>query len=222
MTAPYSKRLIVGIGNPGKKYEMTRHNIGFILADAITQALGSSWKEESRFSGCLSKGTATKGVAVHVLKPSTFVNLSGQAMRKVLDYYKYSAEELIVLVDDVALPFGSLRIRQQGSSGGHNGLKSIEQCLGTQTYLRIRIGIGQEREQQSRSNHVLGRFTATEQDQLVKTIDQALTVVKKLLTEDVTTVMNQVNMKLNSKTKTSNAPQKGQENKDERNSSESL
>lgn len=196
--------LFVGLGNPGKKYEMTRHNIGYMVIKALARKLDWRLKEETRFQAYVGKGKL-QGVEVHLLMPTTYMNLSGGAVRRYLDYYRLSVESVLVVSDDLALPFGEMRMRMMGSSGGHNGLESVEACLGTRHYTRLRMGIGAAPKVAERSgdpvvDYVLGGFAPHEQQELDKFIERAVLVLEKLTLEKITKVMSDVNAKPNPKT----------------------
>jgi PTH1 family peptidyl-tRNA hydrolase len=133
--------VIAGLGNPGKKYELTRHNIGLMVIEEVAKKWNWQLKEEKDFGAWIAKGEQN-GAKVHLLFPAMFMNNSGFVVRRYLDYYHLSAKHLIVVSDEVALPFGMMRLRETGSSGGHNGLKNIENCLQTKDYIRLRMGIG--------------------------------------------------------------------------------
>jgi len=197
-------RLVVGLGNPGKKYQLNRHNLGFLVVEALANGAGVSFRKESRFDGEIAKANL-KGKSVYFLKPTTYMNDSGRAVRKVVDYYKLSPQEVLILVDDIALPYEQMRLREQGSAGGHNGLKSIAQYLGTQAYPRLRLGIGAARSELT--NHVLGDFSSKEQKALPSYIAEAMRVVEELLEKPVADVMKKVN------TKSETSRLTGQENK---------
>ena len=140
-------KLVVGLGNPGAKYEKTRHNAGFWWVDQLAGVTRASFKRESRFQGSSAK--AAGGDELWLLKPETFMNLSGQAVAALANYYKIAARDIVVAHDELDLPAGGVKLKFGGGLGGHNGLKSIAQCLGTQDFWRLRIGIGHPRDQQS-------------------------------------------------------------------------
>lgn len=190
--------VIAGLGNPGKQYQLTRHNIGFLVAEDLARSYGWGFKEESRFHAQVAKGSIGQGT-VHILLPSTYMNESGKAVRAYLDYYKLSSKNLVIISDDVALPFGSIRVRMAGGTGGHNGLKSLEAYLGTNHYTRVRMGIDKKPPLIDLADYVLGKFTEKEINELPKFIDNGADVVKRLLVEDITQVMNTVNIRLESK-----------------------
>lgn len=169
--------LIVGLGNPGLAYEKTRHNLGFMVVKALADKLGWTFKKTSSLKGELAHGH-WKDRHLYLLLPTTYMNLSGEAAKAALDYYKLSASEnFLVIVDDVYLPLGGMRLRIQGSAGGHNGLKNIEQQLGTNQYPRLRLGVGSEDRFQGLHDYVLGRFTENERLELPKIIEKAMEVI---------------------------------------------
>lgn len=185
--------VFVGLGNPGVKYEMTRHNMGAIVVQGFAHIHGIPLKAEKRFLAKTAK-KSLQGAAIHFVIPSTYMNESGQAVRKYIDYFKLTPKDVVVVSDDADLPFGELRLRSQGSSGGHNGLKSIRRHLGTTQYTRLRVGIGRKQEAgKELSGYVLGRFTKREAEQLSSTVEAGAKVLKMLLSETVENVMNVVN-----------------------------
>ncbi len=174
-----SIKLVVGLGNPGKKYERTRHNMGFLVVRALADGWGLTLKSERKMLGETARGRVGNK-QIHLLLPTTYMNESGRAVGSYSNYYHIEAHEVLVISDDADLPFGELRFREKGSSGGHNGLKSIEQALGTQAYPRLRIGIGREGEELI--GHVLGRFSPAEEKRLEGLIREAKEVVNKAIT----------------------------------------
>jgi len=187
-------RLIVGLGNPGAKYSMSRHNMGFMVVDRLSRELGVSMKEEKWCHGSYGKGEY-KGTPLILLKPTTYMNESGASVRKVVDYFRLEPSAILVVVDDVALPFGQMRVREAGSAGGHNGLRSIESCLGNQKYSRLRMGIGNPQEKKM-TDHVLGVFTEEERAKLASFVEQGAEAVKQLCSADLLQVMSVINRKL--------------------------
>jgi peptidyl-tRNA hydrolase, PTH1 family len=172
-------QLIVGLGNPGSKYDQTRHNIGFVAIDTLAKSWQISLAENRKFQGIFGEGRSSAG-KIRLLKPTTFMNLSGQSIRAVMDWYKLPAEAVLVVYDDMDLPLGKIRLRQSGSAGGHNGMKSAIAHLGSQNFPRLRIGIGAPKEgdpDKQVISHVLGRFSATE--------DRLLPEVMKLIEDAV-------------------------------------
>lgn len=166
-------RLLVGLGNPGAEYEATRHNAGFILVDRLAARHQVRWTK-CRFADAVE---ASLPSGEFLLKPQSYMNLSGPVVQDALHWLKWDKEELLVIVDDVALPLGRMRLRIEGSCGGHNGLRSIEQSLGTREYARLRIGVGAA-ESESLVGHVLGRFTKTEYEKLNETADRAIEAIQ--------------------------------------------
>ncbi len=163
-------KLIVGLGNPGKEYQKTRHNVGFICIDNFLRTNGLVANKDD------FKGQFYKDQNLIVLKPMTFMNLSGESVKAIVDYFKVDIKDIVVVCDDVSLPVGKIRIRSKGSSGGHNGLKNIIENLGTEEFKRIRVGISSS---DNLINHVLGKFDNEEE----KIIDQASEKVKAALKE---------------------------------------
>lgn len=169
------KYLIVGLGNIGPDYIDTRHNIGFMIADHLVE------ENRGSFNSCRYGDMATikiKNCELKVLKPSTFMNLSGVAVRFWMNKEKLLLDNLLILVDDLNLPFGTIRIRQSGSEGGHNGLKSISEHLGTQKYSRLRFGVGNEFSKGCQIDFVLGTFTKEEKNLLPEKINRATEAIK--------------------------------------------
>jgi PTH1 family peptidyl-tRNA hydrolase len=152
---PSTIALLVGLGNPGAEYAHTRHNIGFMALDHLANLWGVSWKDERKFQGSYGRGK------LHLLKPTTYMNNSGQAVRKLMDWYKLTPPQVLVIYDDMDLPLGKLRLRSEGSAGGHNGMKSLIAHLGTSHFPRLRLGIGRSKSDNVH-NHVLGGFSSSE------------------------------------------------------------
>lgn len=197
MTERESKEFVfVGLGNPGNKYVMTRHNMGYLVIEGLAHLHGIPLREEKKLKAKIGKGVIGQ-YTIHLVMPTTYMNESGQAVRKYLDYYKLAPQEVVVVTDDVAIPFGELRLRSQGSAGGHNGLKSVEQHLKTQMYARLKVGITTKQEhQQDMRDFVLGTFTKKEVDQLPQILDKGVKTLEMLLVESFTNVMNVVNSKV--------------------------
>ena len=185
--------LIVGLGNPGMEYAATRHNVGFdmltYLGDRYDIALRS---KEGR--AVVGKGFI-EGQKVSLAQPQTYMNLSGESVRALMDFYKLDEEDLVVICDDINLSVGQVRIRPKGSAGGHNGIKSIIQHIGTQEFTRIRIGVGGKPEGGDLVKHVLGRFSREEDGMLRDVFALAEEGLLEILTEDVASAMNRVNGK---------------------------
>ncbi len=185
--------LIVGLGNPGMEYAATRHNVGFdmltYLGDRYDIALRS---KEGR--AVVGKGFI-EGQKVILAQPQTYMNLSGESVRALMDFYKLDEEDLVVICDDINLSVGQVRIRPKGSAGGHNGIKSIIQHIGTQEFTRIRIGVGGKPEGGDLVKHVLGRFSREEDGMLRDVFALAEEGLLEILAEDVASAMNRVNGK---------------------------
>jgi peptidyl-tRNA hydrolase, PTH1 family len=194
-------RLIIGLGNPGVRYERTRHNLGFLVVRNYAEKKGWRFKKESKVLGELASGKIDKDFVL-LLLPMTYVNLSGNAVKKTVDYYKISfkeADQLLVIVDDVYLPFGTMRLRSKGSTGGHNGLKSIEQQLGSHEYTRLRMGVGPKSlnalpdgRERFLEDYVLSSFTTEEESSLSKFIDNATQVIDCWLAQGFDSAMHEV------------------------------
>ena len=183
------KYLIVGLGNPGDEYAETRHNTGFMVLDAFAKASNIVFADK-RY-GFVGE-TSLKGRKVFLLKPTTFMNLSGNAVRYWLNQENIDQSRLLVISDDVALPLGSFRLKGNGSNGGHNGLGHIQQLIG-QNYARLRMGIGNDYPIGAQIDHVLGRFSSEEQAHLQPTIDVAVDIIKSFVLSGVDFTMNQYN-----------------------------
>lgn len=206
--------LIVGLGNPGKKYAMTRHNMGYLVVEGMAQTLGVALREESKLKVNAGRASAG-GVNYHLVQPTTYMNDSGLAVRKYCDYYKIAAEQVLVVVDDIALPFGEMRIRNEGGTGGHNGLKSIQAHLGTNRYPRLRVGIG-DRDQGELTDHVLGGFSKKEVESLPLVLHKAIQVLQRFPREPLEELMQDVNQRVRDKKNIPQARIAGQENTDEK------
>lgn len=172
-----SPLLMIGLGNPGKEYEKTRHNIGAFVLEELAKEHLMSFKKESKVEGYVAKGIID-GQKVIFLLPTTYMNLSGQAVKKCLKYYDIPVENVIVLSDETYLPFADIRFRRGGSAGGHNGLKDIEQKLGTKEYARLRIGIG-EKKTEDLADYVLSSFSKDELEQMDQIVDESFKVLKR-------------------------------------------
>ncbi|ELS01005.1 peptidyl-tRNA hydrolase [Xenococcus sp. PCC 7305] len=187
--------LIVGLGNPESRYDQTRHNIGFEAVDSLAKTWGFSWRENKRFQGLVAEGVSPYGSKMRLLKPLTYMNRSGQAVRAVIDWYKIAPDSVLVIYDDMDLPVGRLRIRRSGSAGGHNGMKSIIAHLGKQDFPRLRIGIGKSDGKRQTIGHVLGKFAPEEQKVIEEMLDISVKAVEKSLKEGVEKAMNIYNSK---------------------------
>ncbi|MCC7206990.1 MAG: aminoacyl-tRNA hydrolase [Anaerolineae bacterium] len=183
--------LIVGLGNPGREYQRTRHNIGFRAVEAIASAYGLSF-ERGRAKSQLADGLIA-GQRVLLAKPQTYMNLSGEAVRALLDFYKIPLERLLVICDDLDIPPGALRIRQKGGSGGQKGLKSIGERLGTQEFARMRIGIGRPPGRMDPAAYVLQDFGADEQILIIETLDRVVKSIQTWLEHGIGIMMTRHN-----------------------------
>jgi peptidyl-tRNA hydrolase, PTH1 family len=192
---PEPIRLIVGLGNPGPKYAHTRHNIGFDLVDRLARRWQISLSKQRRFQGDCGEGMAV-GQKLYLLKPNTFMNKSGQSVKALLDWYKLLPQQVLAIYDDMDLPIGKLRLRLNGSAGGHNGMKSLIAHLGTPEFPRLRIGIGRSLDAgvaQETISHVLGRFAPQEQRLLDEVLDMAADAVELALKQGVEKSMSLYN-----------------------------
>ncbi|NLL80427.1 MAG: aminoacyl-tRNA hydrolase [Clostridiales bacterium] len=186
--------IIAGLGNPGKDYENTRHNAGFDVIDVIAEENGIGMLEK-KHKAVIGKGYID-GQKVILAKPQTFMNLSGESIRELVDYYKIDEEtELIVIYDDISLNVGQLRIRKKGSAGGHNGIKNIIAHLGHDTFLRIKVGVGEKPKGFDLADYVLGHFTQDEQKVMAESGKKAAEAVKLMLLDQTDAAMNLYNKK---------------------------
>ena len=182
-------KLVVGIGNPGRQYVWTRHNIGFAAVDYIADKYNIELNR-IKFKGVFGEGFID-GKKVILLKPTTYMNLSGESIREVINFYKISNEEVIVIYDDISLEVGRLRIREKGSHGGHNGIKSIIANLGTDVFPRVKIGVGAPKG--NLVSHVLGKFNEDEIEILRETIKASSDAVSIMVKSDTKEAMNKLN-----------------------------
>lgn len=183
--------LIVGLGNPGREYDATRHNIGFLAVDRLAER----WNVRSfgsKFGGLVAL-TVKRGARTILLKPQSYMNLSGGPVQQTAHFYKVEPENVVVVCDDVNLPFGEVRIRAKGGPGGHNGLKSIGQTLGTDAYVRVRLGVGGGTPGRDLTGHVLGRFSSGESKDLGTILDRCGDAIETMLERDVQVAMSQFN-----------------------------
>ncbi|MDD6305890.1 MAG: aminoacyl-tRNA hydrolase [Clostridiales bacterium] len=186
--------LIVGLGNPGKQYEHTRHNVGFDVMDAIADKYNISIAEKKHKALC-GKGVIN-GSKVVLAKPQTFMNLSGESVAELLSYYKLDPEkEMIIIYDDISLAPGNLRIRKKGSAGGHNGIKNIITMTGTQNFMRIKVGVGEKPKGWDLADYVLGHFDAAERAEVEEAIGHAVIAAEQMIAGETDAAMNQFNSK---------------------------
>lgn len=181
--------MIVGLGNPGREYEMTRHNTGFMVVDELANKLGATF-EDKRY-GFVAE-TSIKGRKVFILKPTTYMNLSGNAVRYWLQKENIDQSRMLVVVDDLSIPLGDFRLKGNGSNGGHNGLGNIQQLIGQQ-YARLRMGIGADFQQGQQVDWVLGRYDDEDMKTLQPSIDMAVEIIKSFVLAGLNITMNQFN-----------------------------
>lgn len=184
--------VIAGLGNPGKKYENTRHNMGFITIDQLAEKHNIK-VDKLKFKALVGEGRIA-GQKVLLVKPQTFMNLSGESIREVMNFYKLEPEELIVIYDDIDIDAGALRIRKFGSAGTHNGMKSVVQQLGSDRFPRIRVGVGKQGKKDL-VNHVLGGFAKDEVPLLEEAVTNAGLAVETILSDGIDMAMSQYNTK---------------------------
>lgn len=183
--------LIAGLGNPERRYEGTRHNVGFEVIDRLAEKLSTS-VEEKKFKGCYGKGVIG-GEKVILLKPQTYMNLSGESVRAAADFYKIQPDHIIVVYDDISLDAGQLRIRTKGSAGGHNGVKNIIAHLGTQEFPRVKVGVGAKPPRMDLADYVLSPFGKEDQEKMAAAFDEAAQAVESLIEEGPDRAMNRFN-----------------------------
>ena len=187
--------IIVGLGNPTKEYDGTRHIVGFAVIDAIADKYNISVTERKNRAFC-GKGIIA-GQKVLLAKPQTYMNLSGESVRGLLDYFKIDEEtELIVIYDDISLDVGQLRIRKKGSAGGHNGIKNIITHLGTNVFQRIKVGVGEKPKEYDLADYVLGHFSKSEKEQMEDGYKNAIEAIEMILQGEIDTAMNRFNKKV--------------------------
>ena len=184
--------LIVGLGNPGEKYARTRHNAGFLLVEKLAERWKANWNDEKKFRSRVAKAEQG-GRKLFLAEPQTFMNCSGEAVGAMAVFYKIPPTQLVVAVDDADLPFGEIRLRKSGSSGGHHGLENIEQHLSTREFPRLRIGIGRRDGVREITNYVLGQFTTAENELLEKVLTRAADQVECWFSEGIDKAMSKFN-----------------------------
>jgi len=189
-------QVIVGLGNPGAKYDRTRHNIGFEVVDLLAKWWQISLSEQKKYQGLLGEGLGVNNAKVRLLKPQTYMNNSGQSIRALLDWYKLPPESVLIIYDDMDLPVGKLRMRLSGSAGGHNGMKSAIAHLGTQAFPRLRLGIGSAKNadvDKDTISHVLGKFAPSEAAIVADVVKLAAEMVEYSLKQGVEKAMSLYN-----------------------------
>ena len=185
-------KLIVGLGNPGREYEKTRHNIGFMTIDKYADKLGVSITKD-KFNGLYGE-TTISGEKVILLKPQAYINLSGEVIRKYVDFFKINVEDILIIHDDLDLAVGTYKIKQKGSSGGHNGLKNIELHLGTQEYKRIKVGISNDKMMDTK-DYVLGKLSKEDSDKIDEVKDIVMDILDDYFKMDFDSLMAKYNHK---------------------------
>lgn len=188
--------IIVGLGNPTDRYEGTRHNVGFDIIDTLAEKYNISVTERKSRAFC-GKGIIGSQKVI-LVKPQTYMNLSGESVRSIVDYYKIDEEsELLVIYDDVSLGVGQLRIRKKGSAGGHNGIKNIIAQLGTSVFARIKVGVGEKPKQYDLADYVLGHFSKEEKELMEDGYKRAAEAVELIVQDEIDEAMNRFNKKVN-------------------------
>jgi PTH1 family peptidyl-tRNA hydrolase len=187
--------LIVGLGNPGAEYAKTRHNAGFLLVEKLAEHWKADWVNEKKFFARVAK-VSRSGEKLLLCEPQKFMNLSGESVGALVGYYQLPVAQLLVAVDDADLPFGEIRLRPGGSSGGHHGLESVEQHIGTREFARLRIGIGRRDSVRQIANYVLGKFEKSEDQMLEKVLDRATRQVECWLEHGLPKAMSLFNGKI--------------------------
>ena len=184
---------IVGLGNPGAEYARTRHNIGFMAVERFGELHRAGWTNEKKFESRIAKVEAV-GKRALLCEPQTYMNVSGRAVGALVDFYRLPLDRLLIVVDDADLPFGELRMRANGSSGGHHGLESIEERLGTREYARLRMGIGRQRSDvREITGYVLGKFGTAEAETLELMLKRAAAQIERWLDAGIQRAMNEFN-----------------------------
>lgn len=183
-------KVIVGLGNPGAQYANTPHSVGFEVVDAIAAELGLEWETKKAFSCLMAKGVFA-GVPVLLVKPQTYMNLSGDSVAPVVKYHNATPADLIVVQDDIDIPLGRLRIRKNGSCGGHNGIRNIIERLGSQSFIRLKVGVGKDKS--NVIGHVLGKFDPASRTTVDKVVSASVQAVASILRDGADKAMNVFN-----------------------------
>jgi PTH1 family peptidyl-tRNA hydrolase len=192
--------LMVGLGNPGAEYARTRHNAGFLVVEELARRAKAGWNFERRFNARLAKADQD-GRKVLFAEPQTFMNASGESVGALLNFYRVPLAQLLVVVDDADLPFGEIRLRPKGSSGGHHGLESIEQHVGSREFARLKVGIGRKDGRREITGHVLGKFGVEEAPLLEKVLQRAADQAECLVADGIEKAMNRFNGVVNPESK---------------------
>ena len=187
-----SLHLVVGLGNPGAEYLRTRHNAGFLVLEELARRASSGWNLEKKFDVRMAKQDQD-GRKVLFAQPQTFMNLSGEAVGALMGFYRVPLNQLLVVTDDADLPLGEIRLRPKGSSGGHHGLESIEQHIGTREFARLKVGIGRKDGRREITGHVLGKFSTAEAKLVDKVLQRAADQVTCWMAEGIEKAMNRFN-----------------------------
>lgn len=185
-------KLIIGLGNPGKEYENTRHNMGYIFIDKFAKSIGTSITKE-KFNGLYTE-TFINGNKVILLKPLSYMNLSGEVLIKYINFFKINIEDILVISDDLDMDFGRIRLKPTGSSGGHNGLKNIELHLNTQEFKRLKIGIANNKDIDTK-DYVLGKFNTEEKEKIIELSETVINILKDFCSLEFDKIMNKYNRK---------------------------
>ena len=183
-------KIIVGLGNPGAQYENTPHSVGFEAVDRIAAAIGANWELKKSFNALMARGTFA-GLPVMLVKPQTYMNLSGEAVAPIVKYNNATAADLLVIQDDIDLPVGRIRVRKNGSCGGHNGIRNIIERLGTPEFVRLKLGVGKDR-----SNviaHVLGKFDPASRKVMDRVVEESVKAAEAILRQGPDRAMNAFN-----------------------------
>ena len=193
----YQEKFIIGLGNPGKKYDNSRHNIGFLFIQEFAENYKSKFILKNKLK-CNYAEFINEGIIYRMFMPNTYMNNSGEAIKAIIDWFKVDKEKLIIVVDDIDIPFGKIRVRKKGSSGGHNGLKSIINHLNSKEFLRIRIGIGsppilEKDKKHNTISHVLGNFSKSEKSILNKIFFQIIKSLQKLNDHNENSIICELN-----------------------------
>ena len=203
MTSELPIRIIVGLGNPGRDYAETRHNVGFMVLDRLARRFGAEWKLDKA-----RKGELAAGPGVLLIKPQTFMNCSGECVGPIMRYYKFEPEQVLVIYDDIAFPVGAMRLRAGGSAGGHNGMKSLIAHLGNEKFPRLRVGIGGP-GQKEMAGHVLGKFAPDERPLLEECLAKAEESTVMMLREGFQAAANKFNVKKEKKPRRKSGQEQG-------------
>jgi PTH1 family peptidyl-tRNA hydrolase len=188
-----SLHLIAGLGNPGAEYARTRHNVGFLVVEEVASRVASNWNFEKKFDARVAKAERT-GRKILLAEPQTFMNASGEAVAALMNFYRVPIQQLLVIADDADLPFGEIRLRAKGSSGGHHGLESIEKHIGSRDFARLKVGIGRTKDgRREITNYVLGKFSADETKLLAKVLQRAADQAECWVADGIERAMNRFN-----------------------------